>query len=199
MDVYYKKDIAYSFEGHEFVFVVGNTLFSTFDLDHGTDIFVRSIDVKNPKTILDMGCGYGPIGIILANKYPSAKVMMIDRDLLAVRYAAFNAEKNGVKNIKTIGSVGMEKVLDQTFDLIVSNVPAKIGDEAIEEEFIVAPLKQLGKNGELWIVVVNALNRLVPKVCRAHDFFCKEIRKRNGHTVYKIKNNEIAASLRSSQ
>lgn len=188
MDVYYKKDIIYSFNGQEFVFAVGNTLFSTFDLDHGSDIFVRAIDYKNPQTILDMGCGYGPIGIILAKKYSFAKVTMIDRDLLAVRYAAFNAEKNGVKNIETFGSVGMEKVIDQTFDLIVSNIPAKIGDEAIEEEFIVDPLKQLNHNGELWIVVVNALNRLVPKVCRTREFSCKEIRKRNGHTVYQIKN-----------
>jgi len=71
MDIYFKKEIIYKFEGKELRFYVGETLFSTFDIDHGTDIFLRSIAPKNsPKTILDIGCGYGPIGISLATKFP---------------------------------------------------------------------------------------------------------------------------------
>lgn len=62
------------------MFNVAETLFSTFVLDHGTDVFIRSVDTNEPKTILDLGCGYGPIGIVLANKYPKAQVIMIDSD-----------------------------------------------------------------------------------------------------------------------
>ena len=57
----------------------------------------------------------------------------------------------------------MEVVSNQTFDLIVSNIPAKIGDEAIAEDFI-QTIKHLNSGGELWVVVVNKLNRLIPKL-----------------------------------
>lgn len=187
MDVYFKKEITYPFEGEKFKFDIGNTLFSTFELDHGTDVLLRAITADSPKTILDVGCGYGPIGIILARKNPQAQVTMIDRDLLAVRYAKYNIDKNGVHNAVAIGSVGMEEVINKSFDLIVSNIPAKIGDEAILQDFILTPYKHLNPGGELWIVVVNALNRLIPKIGRKYELHMREVKKRRGHTVYRIK------------
>ena len=188
MDVYFKKQIIYPFEGKKFQFYVGETLFSTFNIDHGTDVLLRNISPEEvPLKILDLGCGYGPIGIVLGSKYPEAKVVMVDRDLLAVRYAKHNLQKNNVNNVTVFGSVGMESVSDQVFDLIVSNVPAKIGDEAITQEFIVGPYKNLNPGGELWIVVVKALNRLIPKVARQNQLNIREITSRKGHTVYRFR------------
>ena len=186
MDIYFKKQITYSFNGEKFNFDIGNTLFSTFNLDHGTDVLLRSITLNNPKTILDIGCGYGPIGIILAKKNPQAQVIMVDRDLLAVRYTKHNIEKNGISNATVTGSLGMEQISDKTFDLIVSNIPAKIGDRAISEEFILTPYQHLNPEGELWVVVVNALNRLIPKIGRQNNLKFREVRKRRGHTVYRF-------------
>lgn len=148
MDVYFKKEISYSFGKEEFKFDVANTLFSTFDLDHGTDILIRAIITNKPKSILDLGCGYGPLGIILAKNNPQAEVVMVDKDLLAVRYTKYNIAKNNITNAIVLGSLGIEEVKEKTFDLIVSNIPAKIGDEAIVKEFIVDPYKLLNPNGE---------------------------------------------------
>ena len=187
MDVYYKKDIIYNFLDQEFRFAIANTLFSTFDLDHGTDILIRAIIPNNPKTILDIGCGYGPLGIMLAKTNPRAEVIMVDRDLLAVRYSRYNIEKNEVTNALALGSLGVEEVKAKKFDLIVSNIPAKIGDETIAQEFILEPINCLNPDGEYWVVVVSALNRLIPKIAREHQIHIEEVRKRNGHTVYKIK------------
>lgn len=192
MDVYFKKEITYSFSGHIFTFAIANTLFSTFDLDHGTDILIRAITPNNPKSILDIGCGYGPLGIILAKNNPQAKVVMVDRDLLAVRYTNCNIAKNNVVNATALGSLGVEAVKDKTFDLIVSNIPAKIGDEAIIQDFIIDPYQCLNPGGEYWIVVVSALNRLIPRVTAEHDLDIKYVRKRKGHTVYKITKPTIA-------
>ncbi|MDP3994575.1 MAG: methyltransferase, partial [bacterium] len=136
MDVYFKKEIIYPFKGFKFKFAVAETLFSTFCIDHGTDILIRSIVVNNPKTILDLGCGYGPLGIILAKTNPDSQVTMVDSNLLAVRYTEHNLQNNSVSNATVLGGLGMESVLDKTFDLIVSNIPAKIGDTAITQEFI---------------------------------------------------------------
>ena len=187
MDVYFKKEIVYPFAGQKFTFAIANTLFSTFDLDHGTDILIRAIDFKNSKSILDIGCGYGPLGIILAKNNPGAAVVMVDRDLLAVRYTNYNIAKNNITNATALGSLGVEAVKDKTFDLIVSNIPAKIGDEAITQDFILDPYTHLNPGGEYWIVVVSALNRLIPKVGGKYKLDVQYIRKRSGHTVYKIK------------
>lgn len=187
MDVYFKKEIAYVFQGEEYKFDVGNTLFSTFEIDRGTDILVRSIVTNNPKTILDLGCGYGPIGIILAKNNQKAQIIMVDSNLLAVRYTRKNIVKNNVHNATAIGSVGMETILDKTFDLIISNIPAKIGDEAITQDFILTPHDHLNPGGELWVVVVSALNHLIPRVGKEYRLNMKQIKKRHGHSVYRIK------------
>lgn len=186
MDLYFKKEINYLFKGHGFKFDVAETLFSTFDVDHGTDILIRAIVPHDPKSILDIGCGYGPLGIILAKTNPQAEATMIDKDLLAVTYTKFNIEKNNITNAIALGSLGIEEVKDKKFDLIVSNIPAKIGDYAIAQEFIIKPYTILNPGGEYWIVVVSALNRLIPKVCSENDIKVSKIRKRSGHTIYKI-------------
>jgi len=186
MDVYFKKEISYLFGEEEFKFDVAETLFSTLAIDHGTDILIRAIIPNKPKSILDIGCGYGTLGIILAKNNPEAEVTTVDKDLLAVRYTKYNIVKNNVTNAITLSSLGVEELKDKTFDLIVSNIPAKIGDEAIAKEFILDPYNLLNPNGEYWIVVVSALNRLIPKICSMNNIKVKEIRKRKGHTVYKI-------------
>lgn len=186
-DVYYKKTIVYPFKGQKFYFDVAHTLFSTYEMDHGSDILIRSIaPVTKPKTILDLGCGYGPLGIILANQFPEADVTMLDSNLLAVRYAKNNIIKNSIKNATVIGSVGVEMVKNKKFDLITSNIPAKIGDGAIAQDFILTPYELLNRGGELWIVVVSALNRLIPKVGGENNIKVQKVKKRRGHTVYKI-------------
>ncbi len=188
MDIYFKKEISYSFEGKTYYFDLGETLFSTFAIDHGTDFLLRNLASEvEPKRILDLGCGYGPIGIVLASKFPNSEVIMVDRDLLAVRYTNYNIKKNKLTNASAIGSVGMEALMPQKFDLIVSNIPAKIGDEAIAQEFILKPYESLNQGGELWVVVVNALNRLIPKVGSQNDLNLKMIKSRKGHTIYRIK------------
>ena len=99
MDSYFKKQISYKHAGHEYLFDVGNTLFSSFDVDEGTDVFLRFLQPDAPRTILDLGCGYGPIGIILAQRYPEARVILADKDLLAVRYVCIYLEINLFYNV----------------------------------------------------------------------------------------------------
>ena len=168
----------------------GHTLFSSFDVDEGTEVFLRFLQFDAPRTILDLGCGYGPIGIILARLCPDAQVVMADKDLLAVRYARHNAEQNGQLNVTVVGSVGMESVPALPYDLIVSNIPAKIGDAAIEQEFIIRPYERLQAGGNYWFVVVSGLNHLIPRVGQRHNLKLKEVKKRAGHSVYHLRKPE---------
>ncbi|MEI8167063.1 MAG: methyltransferase [Chloroflexales bacterium] len=186
-DAYHKKRLAYSLRGQSFAFEVGHTLFSSFEVDDGTDLLLRTLEPTTPPTrILDLGCGCGVIGITLAKRFPEAAVIMADKDLLAVRYARHNATLNATSNTSVVGSVGLEAVPPGPYDLIVSNIPAKIGDLAIEHEFVLGPLAQLRPGGAYWFVVVSGLNHLIPRLGPRHQIKLKEMKKRSGYTVYRI-------------
>jgi 16S rRNA (guanine1207-N2)-methyltransferase len=187
LDAYYKKRIPYSLRGQQFQFDIGHTLFSSFDVDDGTDLLLRSLEpAEPPARILDLGCGCGVIGITLARRYPQASLVLADKDLLAVRYARHNAALNAAPNVQVLGSVGLESVPPGPYDLILSNIPAKIGDTAIEQEFILGPLAELRPGGEYWFVVVSGLNHLIPRVGVRNQLKLKEIKKRSGYTVYRL-------------
>ena len=186
VDVYFKKRIDYYCRGQTFAFDVAHTLFSSYQVDEGTDLFLRTIDIAAPRTILDMGCGCGVIGIVLARLHAAAQVYSLDRDLLAVRYTRHNAMLNEVPNLTAIGSVGLENAPAEQFDLIVANIPAKIGDQAIEREFVLDPFERLRPGGDYWFVVVSGLNRLVPGIGTDHGLKLKQVKKRSGHAVYHL-------------
>lgn len=186
VDWYYKKRIDYSFKSEDFTFDVAHTLFSSFEVDDGTDLLLRSMALKSPQNILDLGCGYGVLGIVLGRLLPEAQILMADKDLLSVRYARHNIQENQTSNVQVIGSLGLEDVPEGPYDLIVSNIPAKIGDDAIEHEFILAPLARIRPGGDYWFVVVSGLNRLIPTISKRNNLKIKEIRKRSGYTVYHI-------------
>jgi 16S rRNA G1207 methylase RsmC len=82
--------------------------------------------------------------------------------------------------------VGLQSVPDLPYDLIVSNIPAKIGDTAIEEEFFLAPYQCLQAGGDYWFVVVSGLNHLIPRLGQRHNLRLKEVKKRAGHSVYHL-------------
>jgi 16S rRNA (guanine1207-N2)-methyltransferase len=185
-DVYFKKRIDYYCRSQSFSFDVAHTLFSSHQIDEGTDLFLRTIDVVAPRSIIDMGCGCGVIGIVLARLFPDAQVTSLDRDLLAVRYTRQNAALNHVPNVMAIGSIGLESAPADPVDLIVANIPAKIGDQAIEREFILEPLERLRTGGDYWFVVVSGLNHLIPGIGTRHRLKLKQIKKRAGHAVYHL-------------
>ena len=188
-DPYFKKRIPFTLDGERFDFDVSQMLFSSFQIDVGTALLLRSFDAATtPRRVLDLGCGYGPLGVVLARRYPHAQVTLSDVDLLAVRYARRNCELNGVAaNTQVVGSVGLEGVPEEAYDLIVCNIPAKAGDAAIERDFVLGPLGRLAERGEYWFVVVSGLNRLIPKLGRTHDLDLKQIRRRSGHSVYRLR------------
>jgi 16S rRNA G1207 methylase RsmC len=187
VDSYFKKRIPYFCRGENFTFDVAHTLFSSFEVDDGTDLLLRTIDVPPPATILDLGCGCGVIGIVLGRLFPTASVTMADVNLLAVRYARHNVQANGIGQATVLGSVGVEQIPGSEYDLIVSNIPAKIGDDAIEQEFILAPLTLLRPGGDFWFVAVSGLNRLIPGIGVRHQLKLKEVKKRSGYTVYHLR------------
>jgi len=186
-DPYFKKRVALIDGGERLEFEVAHTFFASHEVDSGTKLLLRCLETKQPpRRILDLGCGYGVLGIALARRFPEARVVMADSNLLAVRYARRNAALNNAANAEALGSVALEDVPAGEYDLIVANVPAKIGDEAMEAEFVRGPRGRLAAGGSYWFVAVSGLNHLLKRIGGQRGIPLRQVRKRSGHTVYRV-------------
>ncbi len=110
-------------------FVTTWGLFSPREIDAGTRMLIGCLEPRPDDDCLDLGCGYGPIGCFMAHKAQGGRTLMVDRDFVAVAYAVRNAAANGLTNASARLSNGLAQLDGQTFDLIASNLPAKVGRE----------------------------------------------------------------------
>ena len=184
-DPYYKKDVSLGIGGRRLAFRVSQTLFSSHGIDAGTDLLLRTLHSEGGelRKVLDLGCGYGPIGVALKSLNPGAALHMVDRDALAVRYASENAVLNGIDDAVVYSSIGLDDVEDRDFDLIAMNVPGKAGEAVIASWLRSAPL-YLGRYGRVAIVVVSHLEPLIDEsVAGIPEARVVLRRRRAGHTV----------------
>lgn len=160
LDSFYKKIISYKHGNYILQFNVSQDLFSSQNIDYGTQRLLRSLlyeKVNDYKKVLDLGCGYGPIGITLKKVCPKAEVHMVDRDALALEYSAANAKLNGIDDgVAVYGSLGYDSVADRDFDLIASNIPAKVGERVLTH-IIKDVAFHLVEKGRVAIVVIDAI------------------------------------------
>ncbi|NNJ12703.1 methyltransferase [Chloroflexales bacterium ZM16-3] len=134
-------------------------VFSYEHLDEGTDLLLRSLPLPAGARVLDMGCGYGPIGVAAAAAGASS-VDMIDVHLLAVAAARANAIRHSVPG-EVIASDGLAAVAGRQYDLIVSNPPFHAGgkvDTAATEAFIAGGRALLAPGGRLALVANRFLS-----------------------------------------
>jgi 16S rRNA G1207 methylase RsmC len=134
-------------------------LFSPRGIDEGTRLLVDHMQVAADAQCLDLGCGYGPIGLFMARKAASGAVVMVDKDFVAVRYANLNAQVNGLSNASAQLSNGFDQVdAALRFDLIASNVPAKVGKEMLSL-YLHDARDRLNPGGSLYLVTINGLRQ----------------------------------------
>ena len=85
-------------------------LFSPRGIDAGTRLLLEHLEVRDDDVALDLGCGYGPLGLAIARQAPHGRVHLVDRDFVAVDYARANAERNAVPNVEVYLSDGFDAV-----------------------------------------------------------------------------------------
>ncbi len=162
-DVFYKKTVELYFAGKILSFRVSQDLFSSFDIDAGTKLLLRTLSNlpdKKINNVLDLGCGYGTIGVALKAEDDRRKIQMVDRDALAIEYSKQNALLNGFSDLQIYGSLGFDDIKDKDFDLIISNIPAKAGEKAISY-FLKNAVFLLKPSGIVTVVVVAPLESTV--------------------------------------
>lgn len=138
-------------------------LFSPREIDEGTRLLLEQVEVRGDDDCLDLGCGYGPLGLALAARAPHGQTLMLDKDFVAVDYANRNAARNGLTNARAQLSNGFDQVdPQQRFDLIVSNVPAKVGKELMTI-LLHDARHRLRPQGRLYLVTINGLRQYIKR------------------------------------
>jgi 16S rRNA G1207 methylase RsmC len=160
-----REDIVFGAElrGRSLVFHSTWGLFSPREIDEGTRLLLERVEVGVAADCLDLGCGYGPIGITLASLAPGGHTVMVDKDFVAVEYSNRNARLNGIGNARAQLSNGFDQVDSSLrFDLIASNIPAKVGKEALSL-FLHDARTRLRPGGRLYLVTINGLRQFMKR------------------------------------
>ncbi|WP_090991259.1 class I SAM-dependent methyltransferase [Bacillus sp. OV322] len=140
--------------GRKLRFKSDNGVFSKNDIDFGSRLLIETFqfDSELRGDILDVGCGYGPIGLSVAASFPERTVEMVDINNRAVELAKDNAKANGISNVKIYESDRLENVQSSQFAAILTNPPIRAGKKVVHEIFEES-FKKLVTGGELRVVI----------------------------------------------
>ncbi|MCP3781536.1 class I SAM-dependent methyltransferase [Paenibacillus sp. MZ03-122A] len=138
--------------GRSYRFVSDSGVFSKQGIDYGSRVLIEAMQLPAQASVLDVGCGYGPIGLTAAALVPEGHVTMVDINERAVQLAIENAERNGVKNVTIKQSDLFAEVKNERFDVILTNPPIRAGKETVHTIFELA-YEHLNEGGALWVVI----------------------------------------------
>ena len=202
LDPYTKKTVEFGYAGTTLRFAVAQSLFSSHQVDIGTQHLLKSlvdIDLSHARKILDLGCGYGPMGLAVAQVAPESEIHLVDRDALAVAFARHNGALNKIPNVRAYGSLGYDDVIERGFDVVVSNIPGKAGESVIRSLLLRAE-DVVSTNGLIAVVVVSPLEGLVEETLSSPGIETLLHRTTAAHAVfhYRFTGEQDAADRPSS-
>lgn len=182
-----RKEISFRFWCFSLAFMTDLGVFSKSGVDFGTRVLLNAVSKKSDllsDALLDMGCGYGVIGISLKKAFPDKGVTMVDINPRAVELARLNAKKNEV-NAQILVSDGYQELRDHTYSDILTNPPIRAGKKVIYAMFAGA-YEHLRPQGNLWVVIRKAQGAPSARNYIASVFGnCEIIDKENGYFVLK--------------
>ncbi|RKQ32355.1 class I SAM-dependent methyltransferase [Oceanobacillus halophilus] len=147
------KTWKYILRDREFTFTSDIGVFSKNEVDFGSRLLIETFEAPIISgDILDVGCGYGPIGIALANSFQDRNIVMADINKRALSLAELNAKRNQIVNTEIIHSDGLANVGKRLFAAIVTNPPIRAGKKVVYKMFEESKSALL-PNGELWVVI----------------------------------------------
>lgn len=179
-----KRDIEFDakLRGFDFSFCSTWGLFSPRAIDSGTRLLIDHLEVNTGNLCLDLGCGYGAIGLVMAKLSGDGKVYMVDKDFVAVEHAIKNAKRNCARNCEVMLSNNFSHLPDIKFDVIASNLPANAGKELIRIIFLEAR-NHLEPTGRLYVVTISGLRGFVKRNLKEVFGNYRKLKQIGTHTV----------------
>ena len=171
--------------GEKMTFLTDAGVFSKKMVDFGSQLLLKCLEVNQGETILDVGCGYGPLGLSLAKAY-GVQATMVDINNRALDLARQNAERNKVE--ATIFQSNIYEQVEGTFDHVISNPPIRAGKQVVHE--IIEKSKEfLEIGGDLTIVIQKKQGAPSAK-SKMEDVFgnCEIVKKDKGYYILRSVN-----------
>ena len=160
-------------------------LFSPREIDVGTHLLLDRIEVNSADDCLDIGCGYGPIGLTLARLAPEGRTLLVDKDFVAVEYAEKNARANAIDNADVLLSNGLAQIpTDREFDLIATNLPAKIGNE-LTTLIVADAWARLRPGGRLYLVTLSGMRKFIQRVIQQQCGTYEKVKQGGIYTLHR--------------
>ncbi len=160
-----RKDIEFDtlLGGTSFRFSTTWGLFSPREIDAGTLLLLPYLEIEPADRCLDLGCGYGPVGLYMGRKAVNGHSLLVDKDFVAIDYCQKNIQANQLKNTEAILSNGFNQIpADQRFDVIASNIPAKVGKELLTL-WLHDAYRRLNPGGRFYVVTINGLRQFMKR------------------------------------
>ena len=183
--------------GIEIICETGEYYFSPKGVDRGTRLMLETVPVAACDKVLDLGCGYGVVGIYAAKKLGGENVVMCDILEDAVALSEANLMRNGIDGVRVLQSDGLRNIEDRDFTLILSNPPYHT-DFSVAKEFIEDGFKKLKVGGRMALVTKRLdwyRNKLTSvfggvKVFEAEDYYIFLSEKRAARVEKPKKNTQ---------
>lgn len=147
--------IHYQLNGTTLHFKTDAGVFSKMRVDYGSGVLIKNMAqlIFPPRNILDVGTGYGALGLFAAQFWPEQTVEMVDVNERGLNLARQNAEMNNIKNVKIYQSDVYDQIAsDKKFGLIVTNPPIRAG-KAVVSNILAGAKNHLVQNGQLLVVI----------------------------------------------
>ena len=146
----------YSYKNYDLKLVTDSGVFSKGKIDFGSDLLINTFLKENPpgptKKIIDVDCGYGPIGLMIAKVSPHHEITMVDVNQRALSLSIKNKTQNHLENVEVKESDGLSQVEDNAFDFILTNPPIRAGKKVVHS-ILTDAYHKLKANGALYVVI----------------------------------------------
>ncbi|NLT11946.1 MAG: class I SAM-dependent methyltransferase [Clostridiaceae bacterium] len=155
-----RKEIEFRIHGQDYLFFTDTEVFSKNAVDFGTELMLKTVisDLLNNKIktgeLLDLGCGYGVVGVVMKRVFPAMSVKMLDINSRAVSLAQENARHNFVGSVQVFSSDGFSGLPEDSrdFTVVLTNPPVRAGKSTVFS-FYDGAFERLRDGGWLYVVL----------------------------------------------
>lgn len=182
------RELSYKYNSSFFIFYSDNGVFSKNNIDYGSKLLIETYlkeNDTNEKRVLDVGCGYGFLGIMVS-RVTDSYVEMIDINKRAVHLTNMNIKRYKDFKGKTYVSNVYENV-EGKYDIIITNPPIRIGKEKLLE-ILIGAFDHLEDNGLLYYVIRKDQGALsIKKILEENSINVEIINRDKGYFIYRAK------------